>query len=86
MLGLSELRQIKGDQEALEEGELTDAVRAARSLVLRFLARPVGTLSTNVEAQVQALALSQLGALGKALLGFAALDDLTELQDLSGNV
>ncbi|MGA7937178.1 MAG: DUF4351 domain-containing protein [Kovacikia sp.] len=47
-----------------------------RSLVLRLLARRVGTLPANVEAQVQALALSQLEALGEALLDFVALDDL----------
>jgi predicted transposase/invertase (TIGR01784 family) len=90
MLGLSELRQTKVYQEALEEGreegivtgeqrgEQTGAVREARSLVLRQLARRVGTLPADVEAQVQALALQQLEALGEALLDFAALDDLTE--------
>jgi predicted transposase/invertase (TIGR01784 family) len=84
MLGLSELRQTKVYQEALEEGreegiaegEQTGAVREARSLILRQLSRRVGTLSADVEAQVQALALSQLEALGEALLDFAELDDL----------
>jgi predicted transposase/invertase (TIGR01784 family) len=80
MLGLSELRQTKVYQEALqegrEEGEQTGAAREARSLILRQLSRRVGTLPANVEAQVQALALPQLEALGEALLDFGGLDDL----------
>jgi hypothetical protein len=38
----------------------------------------VGTLPAGVEAQVQALALPQLEALGEALLDFAGLDDLSK--------
>jgi predicted transposase/invertase (TIGR01784 family) len=88
MLGLSELRQTKVYQEALEEGEQIGEQRGrteeARSLILRQLARRVGTLPATVEAQVQALALPELEALGEALLDFAALDDLSHwLQDLS---
>jgi predicted transposase YdaD len=76
MLGLSDLKETKVYQEGRTEGE--------RSLVLRLLACRVGTLPTTVEAQVQALALPQLEALGEALLDFAALDDLSQwLQDLS---
>jgi predicted transposase/invertase (TIGR01784 family) len=80
MLGLSELKQTKVYQEALqegrEEGEQTGAAREARSLVLRQLSHRVGTLPATVEAQVQALALPQLETLGEALLDFAGLDDL----------
>jgi Domain of unknown function (DUF4351) len=47
-----------------------------QSLILRQLARRVGTLPANVEAQVQALALPELEALGELLLDFVALDDL----------
>jgi hypothetical protein len=36
------------------------------------------TLPATVEAQVRALALLQLEALGEELLDFGALDDLTE--------
>jgi Domain of unknown function (DUF4351) len=50
----------------------------ARSLILRLLARRVGTLPATVEAQVQALALPQLEALGEALLDFAEAGDLSE--------
>jgi predicted transposase/invertase (TIGR01784 family) len=82
MLGLSELRQTKVYQEALEEGEQIGEQRGrteeARSLILRQLARRVGTLPATAEAQVQALALPKLEALGEALLDFVALQDLTE--------
>jgi predicted transposase/invertase (TIGR01784 family) len=72
MLGLSELK----DTKVYQEGEQSGAVKEARSLILRQLSRRVGTLPTTVEAQVQALALPQLEALGEALLDFAGLDDL----------
>jgi predicted transposase/invertase (TIGR01784 family) len=70
MLGLSELK----DTKVYQEGRIEEA----RSLVLRLLARRVGTLPATIEAQVQALALPQLEALGEALLDFVALDDLSE--------
>jgi predicted transposase/invertase (TIGR01784 family) len=72
MLGLSELK----DTKVYQEGEQSGAVKEARSLVLRQLSRRVGTLPATVEAQVQALALPQLEALGEALLDFVALGDL----------
>jgi predicted transposase/invertase (TIGR01784 family) len=84
MLGLSELRQTKVYQEALEEGEQIGEQRGrtegrteeARSLILRLLARRVGTLPATAEAQVQALALPELEALGEALLDFSEVNDL----------
>jgi predicted transposase/invertase (TIGR01784 family) len=76
MLGLSELRETKVYQEAMQEGEQTGAVREAQSLILRQLSRRVGTLAPGVEAQVRALELPRLEALGEALLDFAGMDDL----------
>jgi hypothetical protein len=60
-----------------------DRYEKERALLLRLLARRVGPLPTSVEAQVQALALPQLEALGEALLDFAQLSDLTDW--LQGN-
>jgi hypothetical protein len=71
----------RGKSEGVQEGEQRGRTEEARSLVLRLLARRVGTLPANVEAQVQALALPQLEALGEALLDFAGLDDLSEWMD-----
>jgi predicted transposase YdaD len=84
MLGLSELRETKVYQEALQEGrtegeqlgEQRGRTEEARSLILRQLSRRVGTLPAPVEAQFQALALPQLEALGEALLDFTGMDDL----------
>jgi hypothetical protein len=53
-------------------------VEGERSLVLRQLTRRLGTLPMSAEAQVQALALPQLEALGEALLDFVQLSDLTD--------
>jgi predicted transposase YdaD len=69
----------EGEQRDRTEGERSGEVR----LVLRLLARRVGTLPTSVAAQVQALELPQLEALGEALLDFAQLSDL--INWLQGN-
>jgi predicted transposase YdaD len=69
----------QGIAEGRAQGEQVGEVR----LVLRLLARRVGTLPTSVEAQVRALELPQLEALGEALLDFAQLSDLTNW--LQGN-
>ena len=74
MLGLSELKQTRVYQEAMQEGEERGEVR----LILRLLTRKFGTLPATAEAQVQALALPELETLGEALLDFAVLNDLSE--------
>ncbi len=74
---LQEGEQV-GEQRGRTEGMTEGRTEEARSLILRQLARRVGTPPANVEAQVQALELPQLEALGEALLDFAALDDLTK--------
>ncbi len=63
-------------QESRQEGVQEGAINEAQSLILRQLSRRVGTLSVNVKAQVQALELPKLEALGEALLDFAGVDDL----------
>jgi predicted transposase YdaD len=63
-----------GRAEGRTEGERSGEVR----LVLRQLTRRLGTLPTTVEAQVRALDLPQLEALGEALLDFAQLSELTD--------
>jgi predicted transposase YdaD len=70
-----EIRQ-EGRLEALQEGKTEGRTEEAQSLILRQLSRRVGTLPAGVEAQVQALDLLRLEALGEALLDFAGVDDL----------
>jgi predicted transposase YdaD len=48
------------------------------TLVLRQLARRVGEISPEAEAQVRSLSLIQLEALGEALLDFSQPSDLRD--------
>jgi predicted transposase YdaD len=61
-------------EEFLQEGE----EREARSLVLRLLAKRIGEVTPERRSQIQALSLTQLEALGEALLDFRKPDDLDE--------
>jgi predicted transposase YdaD len=70
---------VEGIEQGRTEGERSGEVR----LVLRQLTRRLDTLPISVEAQVQALALPQLEALGEALLDFTQMSDLTDW--LQGN-
>jgi predicted transposase YdaD len=68
-------------QEILQEGEdkgRAEGLRREQSLILRLLTRRIGKLSSSIQAQVQALSLNQLEALGEALLDFSQPDDLVE--------
>ncbi len=60
-------------QEFLQEGKLEGEL----SLVLRLLLRQIRSIDPEVEAQVKALSLPQIEALGEALLDFSGPNDLT---------
>jgi hypothetical protein len=70
-------------EQGLATGRAEGKLEGERSLVLRQLTRRLGPLPTSMEAQVQALELPQLEALGEALLDFTQLSDLTNW--LQGN-
>lgn len=72
MFGLSELKETKVYQEALQEGRQEGEER----LVLRQLTRRFGAVSLGMKAQIRALSLSQLESLGEALLDFSQPSDL----------
>jgi predicted transposase YdaD len=59
-------------QEGREEGREEEA----RSLISRQLTRKLGPLPDSLQAQVNALSLEQLEALGEALFDFAEASDL----------
>ena len=81
MLGLSELKQTRVYQEALEEGRQEEGV----TLVLRLLKRRLGQLAPEMRSQIQQLRVAQLEELGEALLDFSSIQDLTDwLQGSSG--
>jgi hypothetical protein len=58
----------QGIERGIEQGE--------RSLILRLLNRQVGALTPEIESQIRTLSLSQLEALGDALLSFSSSADL----------
>ena len=95
MLGLSELRETKVYQEALQEGEqagvlkgrlegkLEGKLEGEQSLILRQLTRRIGKVTPKVRIRIQGLSLVKLEALGEALLDFSEVGDLE--QWLKGN-
>ncbi|MGR3279346.1 Rpn family recombination-promoting nuclease/putative transposase [Acaryochloris marina NIES-2412] len=80
MLGLSELKQTKVYQEALDEGRQEGRQEGEQTgearLVLRQLTRRIGDIPPELQSQIQALSLDQLEALGEALLDFTESSDL----------
>jgi predicted transposase/invertase (TIGR01784 family) len=75
MLGIT-LKETRVYQEArLDE---------ARSLILRLLTRKVGTIPDHESDSITALSLTQLEALGEALLDFGTIADLTAWLDRAG--
>jgi predicted transposase/invertase (TIGR01784 family) len=84
MFSLSELKQTRVYQEALEEGrqegrqegEQEGRRNEALSMVLRQLNRRLGALESSVEALVRGLSVARLETLGEALLDFNNASDL----------
>lgn len=82
MLELAEsAKQTRVYQEGREEGREQGRLEEARSLILRQLARRFGNLPSSTQAPIEALSLSQLEALGEALLSFASLEELQQWLD-----
>jgi predicted transposase/invertase (TIGR01784 family) len=85
MLGLSELRQTKVYQEALDEGRTEGEQRGRtegrlegeQSVILRQLTRRIGDVPLDQQSQIRSLSLYQLEALAEALLGFSEPAELT---------
>jgi predicted transposase/invertase (TIGR01784 family) len=65
-------------QDILAEGERVGALKEGQSLILRQLLSRVGEVIPEMRSQIQALSLTQLEALGEALLDFTKPDDLDE--------
>lgn len=71
----------EGKKEGKAEGKAEGAQLQARSLLLKQLTRKVGDMSDRTLAQINALAIVQLEALGEALLDFGSINDLTTWLD-----
>ncbi len=74
MLGLVDLRETRVYQEGLEDGRQEEASQ----LILKLLQRKIGSLSPQIQQQVETITLKKLEALGEALLDFNSLDNLID--------
>jgi predicted transposase YdaD len=70
-------------QECEQRGEQRGRLEGEQSVILRQLARRIGNVTEDHQAQIKSLSIYQLEALGESLLDFAGLDDLTDW--LQGN-
>jgi hypothetical protein len=66
----------RGIERGREEGREEGREQGERSLVLRLLTQRLGSVSEAEQAQITALPLEQLEALGEALLDFSTVEDL----------
>ena len=79
MLHLPEvdLKQTRFYLDAFDEGRVEGQQKEAVTLILRMLRRRLGPLNAVQETQIQALSVSELEALGEALLDFHNMVELT---------
>jgi predicted transposase/invertase (TIGR01784 family) len=75
--GIAEGR-AEGRTEGEQIGEQRGRTEGERALILRLLTRRIGDVSLDLRSQIQSLPLTQLEALGEALLDFSQPDDLVE--------
>ncbi|WP_107668969.1 Rpn family recombination-promoting nuclease/putative transposase [Cyanothece sp. BG0011] len=78
MFSLSDLRETKVYQEALEEGRLQGELVAKQNLILRQLNLKIGKISPNIQAEVKQLTLTELDNLALALFDFLNVEDLQQ--------
>ncbi len=84
MLGLSELKQTRVYQEALEEGRqegrqegrLEGKQEEALAIVLRQLTRRIAAVEPELRSRIQQLSSTQMEELAEALLDFSTTQDL----------
>ncbi len=73
---LSDLRETKVYQEALEEGREEGELSAKKSLILRQLNLKLGSIPLKLEQKIKQLNPNQLDNLALALLDFSDWEDL----------
>jgi predicted transposase/invertase (TIGR01784 family) len=75
--GIAEGR-AEGRTEGEQIGEQRGRTEGERALILRLLNRRIGDVSLDLRSQIQSLSITQLEALGEALLDFSQPGDLVE--------
>jgi predicted transposase/invertase (TIGR01784 family) len=76
-LKTADITQSRFYQEVVEVGRQEGLLAGEADLILRQLTRKYGTLTPEVNQQVKALTIAELGDLGEALLDFVEISDLT---------
>ncbi len=64
-------------EQGIAEGRTEGKLEGEQSAILRQLARRIGDVTADQQAQIRALSIYQLEALTEALLGFSQPDELT---------
>jgi predicted transposase/invertase (TIGR01784 family) len=64
-------------EQGIAMGEQRGKLEGEQSVILRQLARRIGNVTPDQQAQIRALSIYQLEALAEALLGFSQPDELT---------
>ncbi len=85
MLGFKtdELKQTRVYREALEEGREEGREEERREIVFMLLNHKFGRLSSDKQAQIQALDFDRLQALSRSVLGFTDVKDLDNWFDVT---
>ncbi len=66
----------EGIEQGMAQGIEQGMARGERSLILRLLNRQVGELPEALRSQIETLSITQLEALGDALLDFSSVSDV----------
>jgi hypothetical protein len=64
-------------QQGLEQG-LEQGAEREKDLIVRLLKRKIGPIDANLEAEIKALDLELMEALGEALLDFLTVENLRD--------
>jgi predicted transposase YdaD len=75
-LKTADITQSRFYQEVVEVGRQEGLLAGEAELILRQLTRKYGALTPEVNQQIKALTIAELGDLGEALLDFVEMSDL----------
>ena len=78
MFSLSDVRDTKVYQEALEEGREEGKLVAKQNLILSQLNLKIAKISPSIEAEVKQFNLTELDNLALALFNFSNVEDLQQ--------